>query len=55
MTITIDFDGLNKILCKLGFHRWFVYEGTGCLPDSTYGLWRFCQDCNREEQLKRPT
>ncbi len=27
MNISINFEGLNKILCKLGLHRWAIDGG----------------------------
>jgi len=48
MTITINFEGLNKILCKLGIHRWY-YEEYYSDRKQRYGMFKFCLDCEMEK------
>ena len=48
MTININFEGLNKILCKFGIHRFTNWE-TDTNDRSEYGLGRYCNDCPRYE------
>lgn len=55
MTIKIDFEGLNKIFCKLGIHRWAREDfptGADGVTDYYHPVIKFCQDCNWEVRKK---
>lgn len=55
MKIDINFEGLNKILCKLGLHRWMRENyptGTDGKTDYKHPVIKFCQDCNWEVRLE---
>lgn len=43
MTININFEGLNKILCKFGVHRWDNWDGE--FIAGRYEDVKYCQDC----------
>ncbi|MCK9371088.1 hypothetical protein M0R04_14345 [Candidatus Dojkabacteria bacterium] len=51
MKIEINFEGLNKIFCKFGLHRWGYEDGAFGLHRERYGKFRFCLDCNKEEEV----
>ena len=53
MKIHIDFQGLNRIACKLGLHIFTNWEKE--LVDSRYVERRYCDDCPRFETRKIKT
>lgn len=55
MKISIDFEGLNKITCKLGLHRWFRvdYPTTNDnVIDYKHPVYKVCHDCMWEVRKK---
>ena len=54
MTINIDFEGLNKIFCKLGLHRWYSPEEYSSNVYMSYGWFKIFQDCGWEKKTKKP-
>lgn len=53
--IIINFEGLNKILCKFGIHRWMRDEyvtGSDGKTDYEHPIIKVCQDCYWEIRRK---
>lgn len=52
MKIKIDFEGLNKIFCKFGIHRWHRdWYPPMIKGERAYGknVYKFCLDCGWEK------
>ena len=55
MNININFEGLNKILCKLRIHRWVREDypsGQDGVTDYTHPVYKYCCDCMWEVRKK---
>ncbi len=56
MKINIDFQGLNRILCKLGLHlytNW--YQDDYCDAHKKYEPVRYCEECSRYQCKPKTT
>lgn len=56
MNIVINYEGLNKILCKIGIHRWCIEpdspQGNDGDIDYKHPVYKYCLDCDREKRRR---